>query len=169
MTNSQQQIIDSIKLEFEKINAKKSYSGNLIDIEGILGDIDKDKNTLEETRINNEYQSKVLDEMILNDVYLLNEDLNEIGLHAYKGKYHVIYIDIIGNRNNYISIYYDMASINKKLTTGCYCPFYTGFDCISSYTISSHHKTKYTDIKQIATATEFKSQIRSVYEKSLKK
>ena len=169
MTNSQQQIIDSIKLEFEKINAKKSYSGNLIDIDGILGDIAKDKNTTEEVRINNEYQDKVLDEMILNDVDLLNEDLNEIGIYAYKGTYHSINIDIIGYKIPNINISYDMAYTHKTLTSGHTIRFNNGFNCISCYIKSSSYKTKYENIKDIASSPEFKSLIRNLYETSLKK
>lgn len=169
MTNSQQQIIDSIKLEFEKINNTKSYGGNLIDLDGILGNIAKDKNTTEEVRINNEYQDKVLNEMILNDVDLLNKDLNKIGLYAFKGKYHDLIISIKGYDYSYLTISYNMAMTYKTLKSEATIPFKEGFNCISSYTKSDGYKTKYENIKDITSSPEFKSKIRCIYETSLKK
>jgi hypothetical protein len=168
MTQSQKQIIDSIKLEFEKINNTKSYGGNLIDIDGILGDIAKDDALKEEIRINNEYQDRVLDEMILNDVYLLNKDLNKIGLYAFKGKYHDLSIGIIGWDYSYLNISYDMALTYKTLKSETTMPFKEGFNYISSYTKSDGYKTKYENIKDITSSSEFKSKIRYIYEKSLK-
>jgi hypothetical protein len=107
--------------------------------------------------------------MILNDIDLLNEDLNEIGLYAYKGTYHSINIDIIGYKIPNINISYDMAYTYKALTSGYTIRFNNGFDCISCYIKSANYKTKYENIKDIASSLEFKSLIRNLYEKSLKK
>lgn len=174
MTQSQQQIIDSIKLEFEKINSKKSYGGNLIDIDGILGDIEKDKNTLREIEINNQYQKELLKQLIEIDVDILNEDLKKVGLIAIRWNY-----SININVNGYskgpladpiggIRISYDMSSSYKELTNENGYTFYTGFDRISSYIANPNRNTDYKDLQQLASKPEFKSAIRRLYESSLK-
>ena len=175
MTQSQQQIIDSIKLEFEKINSKKSYGGNLIDIDGILGDIDKDKNTLKEMEINNNYQRELIRQLIERDVDILNEDLKKIGLIAIRYHYS-INVNVNGSRKGPlgdpiggIRISYDMSSSYKELTNGNGYTFYNGFGCLSSYVANPNRKIEYKDLQQLASKTEFKSAIRRLYESSLKK
>lgn len=167
MTQSQQQIIDSIKLEFEKINSKKSHGGNLIDIDGIMGDIEKDKNTIEEIRLNNEWHKSILSEKILADVEILNKDLLKIGLFAYKKDF-----DIYINRNKFkydgICISYNMSYVYKSLTNDITYMFYTGFKCVSSYVENENRKKEYKDLQGIASSNGFKAAVRKLYESSLK-
>jgi hypothetical protein len=165
MTKSQLQIIESIKLEFEKINNTKSYGGNLIDIDGILGDIAKDKVTREQIRINNEHKLGIVDEMIDSDIDLLNEDLLQIGLIAKKESNHRI---IIGIHCKFTSepitlsynIGYEYTNLigNESLLT------YIGFR-----DITINYNRKYENLQSVASSNEFKLKIRGLYEKSLKK
>jgi hypothetical protein len=167
MTQSQQKIIDSLKLEFEKINIKKSYGGNLIDIDGILGDIEKDKNTLLEIKLNNEYQTKVLNQRILDDVDILNEDLKKIGFIASNGSYGFNRLSIKDLKNNTgIDIDYEMSTTYKSLTNDNQYQFYKGFECLSSYARNPNSKTRYVDLKSLTSSPEFKSAIRRLYETS---
>lgn len=176
MTNSQQQIIDSIKLEFDKINNAKSYGGNLIDIDEILGDIDKDKSALKEMEINNNYQIELIKQRIKIDIDILNEDLKKIGLIAIKDNHYSININVNGYRKGPlgdpiggIRISYDMSSSYKQLTNGNGYTFYNGFGCLSSYVANPNRKIEYKDLQQLASKTEFKSAIRRLYESSLNK
>ena len=170
MTQSQQQIIESLKLEFEKMNSRKSYGGNLIDIDGILGDIEKDKNTLKEVQLNNEYQTKILNQRILDDADILNEDLKKIGLIASSGTYGFNRLSIKDEKNSSeINIDYDMSSSYKQLINGNGYTFYTGFSCLSSYIANPNRKREYKDLREVASSPEFKSAIRILYESSLKK
>ena len=169
MTKSQQQIIDSIKLEFEKINNTKSYGGNLIDINGILGDIAKDKITREEVRINNEYKISIIDDIIDKDIDLLNEDLLQIGLIAKKESHHRIIISTHGKFTsetitlNYTSDYgYTRLIGNESLLT------YIGFKGISSYIDSPNYQKEFKNLQSVASSDGFKLRIRNLYEKSLK-
>ena len=167
MTNSQQQIIDSIKLEFDKINNAKSYGGNLIDIDEILGDIDKDKSALKEMEINNNYQRELIKQRIKIDIDILNEDLKKIGLIAIKDNHYSININVNGRSMGGINISYDMSSSYKQLTNGNGYTFYNGFGCLSSYVANPNRKIEYKDLQQLASKTEFKSAIRRLYESSL--
>ena len=169
MTQSQQNIIDSIKLEFEKINNTKSYGGNLIDIDGILGDIDKDKNTLKEVKINNDYQRELIRQRIKIDIDILNEDLNKIGLIATKGNYDYLNINVNGRSSGGVDISYDMSSSYKQLTNGNGYIIDTGFSCLSSYIENPNRKKEYKDLQEVASLDKFKLKIRNLYESSLKK
>lgn len=165
MTNSQQQIIDSIKLEFEKINNAKSYGGSLIDIDGILGDIAKDKVTREEIRINNKHKIGIVDNMIDVDIDLLNEDLLQIGLIAKKESNHRIIISIHGKfTSEPITLTYNMNYEYINLIGNESLSTYIGFRNITlNYNIS------YENLQSVASSDGFKIRIRNLYEKSLNK
>jgi len=169
MTKSQLQIIDSIKLEFEKINNNKSYRGNLIDIDGILGDIAKDKITREEVRINNEHKLSIIDYLIDSDIDLLNEDLLQIGLIATKESNHRIIISILGRftSETHIILNYKLDYGYTRLIGNESLLTYIGFGGISSYIDSPNYKKEFENLKFLATSDVFKLRIRNLYEKSL--
>ena len=164
MTNSQQQIIDSIKLEFDKINNAKSYGGNLIDIDGILGDIAKDKVTKEEIRINNEHKIGIIDDMIDADIDLLNEDLLKIGLIAKKESSHRIIISIHGKvTSEPITLNYNMNYEYINLIGNESLSTYIGFR-----NITLNYNVSYENLQSVASSDGFKIRIRNLYETSLK-
>jgi hypothetical protein len=168
MTKSQLQIIDSIKLEFEKINNTKSYGCNLIDIDGILGDIAKDKITREEVRINNEYKISIIDDMIDADIDLLNEDLLQIGLIATKESNHRIIISIHGKfTSETITLNYKLDCGYTRLIGNESLLTYIGFGGISSYIDSPNYKKQFKNLQSVASSDAFKLRIRNLYEKSL--
>jgi len=165
MTQSQQQIIDSIKLEFEKINNTKSYGGSLIDIDGILGNIAKDKATREEVRINNEHLLGILDDMIYSDIDLLNKDLLQIGLIATKDTHHRI---TIGIHNKFTG-----EPITLKYSLDYKHIYLIDTQSLLTYTtvgsISLDYDYSFKDLKSVASSDKFKLRIRNLYESSLKK
>jgi len=164
MTKSQLQIIDSIKLEFEKINNTKSYGGNLIDIDGILGDIAKDKVTREEVRINNEHKISIMDEMIDADIDLLNEDLLQIGLIAKKESSHRIIISIHRKfTSEPITLTYNIGYEYTNLLGNESLLTYIGFR-----DITINYNRKYENLQSVASSNEFKLKVRNLYETSLK-
>lgn len=166
MTNSQQQIIDSIKLEFEKINVKESYSGSLIDIDGILGDIAKDEITKEEVRINNEYKLAIVDDMITEDINLLNEDLLQIGLIATKDPFYRIRIGIHNKFTpSLITLSYRVDYDYTRLKNNDSILTYTGF----GDNITFDYDYKFKDLQSVVSSDKFKLRIRGLYESSLKK
>jgi hypothetical protein len=165
MTKSQLQIIESIKLEFEKINNQKSYGGNLIDIDGILGDIAKDKVTREQIRINNEHKISIIDEMIDADIDLLNEDLMQIGLIAKKESSHRIIISIHGKfTSEPITLSYGIGYEYTNLIGNESLLTYIGF-----IDITINYNRKYENLQSVASSNEFKLKIRNLYERTLKK
>jgi hypothetical protein len=164
MTKSQLQIIDSIKLEFEKINNTKSYGGNLIDIDGILGDIAKDKVTREEVRINNEHKISIIDDMIDLDIDLLNEDLLKIGLIAKKESNHRIIISIHGKfTSEPIALSYNIGYEYTNLIGNESLLTYIGF-----IDITINYNRNYENLQSVASSNEFKLKVRNLYETSLK-
>ena len=91
LTQTQQEIIDSVIAEFDKINEVKKSSSKalLFDVNVIHNQIEKENKITEEININNIYMKKLLDDMIQEDCERLNESLNELNIEAIQKDYFI--------------------------------------------------------------------------------
>jgi hypothetical protein len=169
MTETQQNIIDSLVEEFEVINQKTLAKGNLIDIEGILSDIQKDEETIEHAEINKRIHIAILAERVKSDFAILNEDLKQLGLYAELELVNEAAITIRTPRCQDLKIKYNLKTVHKTLLNGRdSVRIYQGFDAISCYIDSSHNATRFENLKDLTSCHNFKQTIRNRYETVLK-
>jgi hypothetical protein len=169
MTETQQNIIDSLVKEFEVINEKTLAKGNLIDIAGILSDIQKDEETIRDAEINNKIHKAVLIERVKSDFVILNEDLKQLGLYAELELVNEAAITIRTPRCQDLRIRYNLNTVHKPLLSGRESvKIYQGFDAITCYIDSPHRATRFESLKDLTSCHNFKQTIRSRYETMLK-
>jgi len=168
MTQTQQDIVNSLINEFEKFNTKTSKVGNLIDIAEMLGDIDNDAKIRQEVAINNKYQSDVMMEYLKSDLALLKQDLEQLGL---KARLLMSGFGIIIETPRYddIIINYRMKIQHKVLSDmRTRLDIYKGFEMIESYIDFSSIPTRFYKLSDLTSNNNFKLKIRQRYESTLK-
>jgi hypothetical protein len=86
LTEKQQTIIADITKEFIKINEekKKRPKGSFFDIDGLLGQREADIEERFQIERNNKFYDEILKTKIQEDMDMLNIDLKELGLRAWR-------------------------------------------------------------------------------------
>jgi hypothetical protein len=86
LTEKQQTLIADITNEFIKINEEKKNrpKGGLFDINGLLGQREADIEERYQIERNNEFFDEILQTQIQEDIDILNIDLRQLGLRAWR-------------------------------------------------------------------------------------
>lgn len=86
LTEKQETILAQITSEFIKINEEKKNrpKGSLFDIDGLLGQREADIEERYQIERNNEFYDEILQTQIQEDIDVLNIDLRQLGLRAWR-------------------------------------------------------------------------------------
>lgn len=163
MTALQKQIIKSITAEFEKINQPIVDVG-LIDVAGILNNIDNDKKMKVEININNITMTDILNDVIDRDIEILNKDLSKIGIVAIRKKNFIVEI-----RNNDYPygdgfFFYYKYKYQNKVINNAHVEIMGSFSYIEVYRPGAYLPVKFFTLQSLAADSTFINNIRKLYE-----
>ena len=137
LTEKQETILAQITSEFIKINEEKKNrpKGSLFDIDGLLGQREADIEERYQIERNNEFYDEILQTNIQLDMDMLNIDLKELGLRAWRPSSYSKWVRgyVIDTMENF-ERGYDNYSENIKLTYRLISKskhFKSGISCIT--------------------------------------
>jgi hypothetical protein len=82
LSKTQQEILDTIKSNLEKLNQAELPQGGLINIGAIVNKFEDAETRSSEIELNNKAFSKIRSELLLQSIDILNADLKHLGLKA---------------------------------------------------------------------------------------
>jgi hypothetical protein len=162
LTEKQELIIADITSEFIKINEEKKNrpKGGLFDIDGLLGQREADIEERFQIERNNEFYDEILQTKIQEDMDVLNIDLRQLGLRAWRPLTWANWVRgfVIDTIENFERDYhFDKNIIVKYILMKKTKCFESGISYIEEY--QNKHKIEwknyhYTSIKDFATDKE---------------
>jgi hypothetical protein len=167
LTTTQTQIIDTLTAEFEKLNfVPKTQSRNsLINKDEIDARTNESNKIRQEILLNNKAVDDSIKEMMINDIYRLNEDLLEMGLVAFHIDNLRVGISKIGKINRESCDFwfrYTKDTTYVSLKDHSTITRYDKFRSIESY-LSSHRADEFKTLEAFTQDSRFIRKIEKLY------